>query len=662
MFYPTIQDFFAELSKIDIPVNIIYPDPNDKLSVIEESFYPSLDNFIYESEQIIAGKTLIEDCDVVISPDGTEIDMVALNKVMTKANVTIIGQAPLFGPYVNEFTPIYTFEIKTMATDGVRLFVNPQFAQGLTFSQRIFVLIHEIMHCVMNHMDRMKGRNATLVMTGKDANGNPTSQNVSLFNVAADYEINALIVDTLSKHFSPETVKSIHGLYDVKYLNMPVETIYDMIYDETPTLDMPPQPGDGEPDPKQPPGGGPPPPPQPPGPLAVGDEVRIKSTGGVGRIVSTNPDGTFEVTPIDVNESYGEGDRSGVYNDKINTYKREELIPILPGRPPEGGDGGGGTGPEVEYKLPPKENKDDKGEDKKGKGDGKAKGFKDGKEVELSGGKTIVTVDADPGNTGILISKERGKQIARNAGHGAIDDEDSERKWSNNARKLMDDIDAIDAKSGGTSVGGMLKAALKRMFKGDVNWKEEFANFVATALSSNKKWQLGNRRHMRAGQKILRYGAKKQRDAINNVVVLVDVSGSMNRDWQTRILNEINQIVFSKKVKEITVIFFDGNVHLPSIQKIKGGNQPWIPKNGEVPGGGGTVFQHPLDYVEKFLKNPSLVVFATDGFNHDNSTLKVPTFSNKFIWLLYGSMEMKEMRERFPWGKILKIADEDDIK
>ncbi len=63
----------------------------------------------------------------------------------------------------------------TMATDGYHVFFNAEWTARLTDSEIRGVLAHEVLHVVLNHIDRQKARRA------------------DLWNLAADYAINLLL-------------------------------------------------------------------------------------------------------------------------------------------------------------------------------------------------------------------------------------------------------------------------------------------------------------------------------------------------------------------------------------------------------------------------------------------------------------------------------------
>ena len=115
-----------------------------------------------------------EDYDTIICPNGQEIDMQALLDDQERAKAALVHLCPFFSEFIGKLRPVYTFRIETQATDGKDLLINPQFTYNLDFSQKVFVLAHEIMHCVLNHMRRAKN----LGVSPQEA------------NIAADYECN----------------------------------------------------------------------------------------------------------------------------------------------------------------------------------------------------------------------------------------------------------------------------------------------------------------------------------------------------------------------------------------------------------------------------------------------------------------------------------------
>jgi predicted metal-dependent peptidase len=149
-----------------------------------------------------------EDYETIKCPDGQVIDMQELLREQERAKAALTHIIPWFGGLLSKLRVIYTFHVDTQATDGYNLFVNPQFTYNLDLTGKVFVMAHEVVHCLLNHMRR-------------GAKHDPTKS-----NIAADYEVNCYINDIgLVK---PAHMEKIGALYDKKYSGLGYETIYDM--------------------------------------------------------------------------------------------------------------------------------------------------------------------------------------------------------------------------------------------------------------------------------------------------------------------------------------------------------------------------------------------------------------------------------------------------
>ena len=99
---------------------------------------------------------------------------------------------------------------KTAATDGRSIYFSREFFEPLTVKQIEFVIAHEILHNVFDHMGRTEGRNR------------------KIFNIAADYCVNGqLIRDRIGEQ--PPEIKIFH---DSKYYGWSAEQVYDEIYEQ----------------------------------------------------------------------------------------------------------------------------------------------------------------------------------------------------------------------------------------------------------------------------------------------------------------------------------------------------------------------------------------------------------------------------------------------
>jgi predicted metal-dependent peptidase len=95
-------------------------------------------------------------------------------------------------------------QIRTACTDGRRVRYNPQFFMSLNKEEQIFLILHEVMHCALMHMDRGK------------------TFDPMRYNIAADHVINLTLIE---RGFTMPAC----GLADPKYTGMSAEEIYKLL-------------------------------------------------------------------------------------------------------------------------------------------------------------------------------------------------------------------------------------------------------------------------------------------------------------------------------------------------------------------------------------------------------------------------------------------------
>jgi len=138
----------------------------------------------------------------------------SLDEVVDKIIVARVGlllRHPFFGNMATRLKIQDASEwCKTAATDGRHLFYNREFFSGLTTKQVEFVVAHEILHNVFDHMGRNEGRDR------------------QIFNIAADYCVNGqLIRDHIGEQ--PPEIKIFH---DPQHYNKSAEQVYDEIFEK----------------------------------------------------------------------------------------------------------------------------------------------------------------------------------------------------------------------------------------------------------------------------------------------------------------------------------------------------------------------------------------------------------------------------------------------
>ena len=130
----------------------------------------------------------------------------------------------------------------------------------------------------------------------------------------------------------------------------------------------------------------------------------------------------------------------------------------------------------------------------------------------------------------------------------------------------------------------------------------------------------------------------------NTCVIAVDTSGSMGAKELMTILNEIKGIAQTSRINNFDIVYFDDGIR--GIEHLTAGQAKQYAAS--PPGGGGTTFKEPLEYMEKIRKTGKLdlAIFMTDGYADLN--LPVPRYKDKFIWVILDNPSFKA-----PWGSKL---------
>lgn len=86
--------------------------------------------------------------------------MQEIPKELQKARVALMFDHPFFASLALQLEPVEKKEMNppTMATDGTHLFYHPDFLKNVTLGQLQGVIAHEIMHIILDHIERRQGR------------------------------------------------------------------------------------------------------------------------------------------------------------------------------------------------------------------------------------------------------------------------------------------------------------------------------------------------------------------------------------------------------------------------------------------------------------------------------------------------------------------------
>ena len=148
-------------------------------------------------------------------PDITEEALAVMREEVLEriiiARVGLLLRHPFFGNMATRLKIQAADEwLMTAAVDGRNLYFNTQFFNAMNNKEIEFVIAHEILHCVFDHLGRREDRDPML------------------YNIAADYIVNNLLVrDRIG-----EKPSIVDCYQDFKYEGWTSEEVYKELFDE----------------------------------------------------------------------------------------------------------------------------------------------------------------------------------------------------------------------------------------------------------------------------------------------------------------------------------------------------------------------------------------------------------------------------------------------
>jgi len=143
--------------------------------------------------------------DKLIGPTDTKIDNLARERLVG-ARIGLLLRHSFFGNLATRMKLVNADEwCATAATDGLKFYYNSRFIMMLKPKEVEFLVGHEVLHVVYDHMGRRNERDP------------------QIWNIADDYAVNA----DLKRHNVGQFITTVPCLYETKYDGKPAEEIYD---------------------------------------------------------------------------------------------------------------------------------------------------------------------------------------------------------------------------------------------------------------------------------------------------------------------------------------------------------------------------------------------------------------------------------------------------
>ena len=147
--------------------------------------------------------TTLSEKSKVVTVTDPKVDAAAKEKLVT-ARIGLLLRAPFFGNLATRMNLINADDwCPTAATDGRRFYYNSEFVNKMPLKQVEFLVGHEVLHAVYDHMGRRGSRDP------------------KIWNIADDFCVNWDLVEQRVGEKIPV------ALYDSKYKGMSAEEVYD---------------------------------------------------------------------------------------------------------------------------------------------------------------------------------------------------------------------------------------------------------------------------------------------------------------------------------------------------------------------------------------------------------------------------------------------------
>jgi len=577
-------------------------------------------------------KSIVFKKDFVSPKTGETIDMIKIRDRIDFVRGSVYNVNACFGALLDNLNFIYTFDVPTQATDGTRLFINPEWTNKLSDGEIRFVLIHELMHCVFDHMNRSKGHS------------------MMLSNVAADFEANgACFIDNFVTKWQMEHLGSY---FSDKYASYGDLWSYEMIYKDlldsgfipnAPELDIIwPKTEKPKGDPKI---------------EHTTDEWKRGHSDAIHECNKTLNDEYSKITKK-VGERYKP--------DEIKRALENSIIRIKPlhGNYPDNPFRMNHI-PEYEKFIKPEFITYEQGWDsaiaesmksilyviglidKQGASGGLSGMNSDGSFPATDPAEEALNIPRPPmPNVIVVLSKEdvisqqEGANMAREAGYSG--EFIKEEQLNDIAQKWKEQVQQQAGKEGSS----LLTRHLLETQASGYNWTYELRKMMNNSLNNSKKYttEWGEKRGLARDTMTLRH--KNSRNSVKDIVFLVDCSGSVSDKTLSHILSECYSISKKCNVKNITYAYFTTKVELVETNSrritnsVKETALMKLKEDRKARGGhitGGTDFMNALKWVDE-VGGARCVIVVTDGYD---TPVSKPSYVDNLIWCIYDNKNFK---------------------
>lgn len=225
-------------------------------------------------------------------------------------------------------------------------------------------------------------------------------------------------------------------------------------------------------------------------------------------------------------------------------------------------------------------------------------------------------------------------------GNGSAYDEIQDSSQSDAEREQLSEEWKVKVSQAAQSakMQGKLSANIERLvgevLNNKVDWRNVLRNFLTKAKDDTRSWARPNRRFLAQGL----YLPSKDGEAMGELVVAVDCSGSIGDVELNQFAAEITAIKQDMNPATIHVVYFDSKVcHYDAFSR---DDSLFIKAHG----GGGTAFSPVFEFIDEKSIDPVATVFLTDLHCGDFGTPP----AHPVLWVSYGA-------DKAPWGDVVMM-------
>jgi predicted metal-dependent peptidase len=172
----------------------------------------------------------------------------------------------------------------------------------------------------------------------------------------------------------------------------------------------------------------------------------------------------------------------------------------------------------------------------------------------------------------------------------------SQDAWKGSASNLVKKL------ANGGSVPAHVEALVDGLVNPTVSWEEMLRQYMTKISRDDFSWRRPDRRFVSGGL----YLPSAYSEQVGDVVIAIDVSGSINKPLLETFLSEVQNIL--EEVAFDSVIVLQCNTVITSVNQYFPGEDI----DPKVVGRGGTRFQPVFDWVEEYNITPDVLLYFTD--------------------------------------------------